>query len=98
MEERLKGEALMNHVLDPQTVLPMFHDEKVRMLLMELDMIMEDYKREFAIIYLSANYSSKKHLCSTILAAKHDHEIKAEAARVRGILVKELSDRKAMKS
>jgi hypothetical protein len=68
--------------------------EKVRMLLIELDMVMEDYTRDIAIIYISANYSSKKHLCATILRGKHDHEIREAVVGVREILVAELAGRK----
>ncbi|MCL2143647.1 MAG: hypothetical protein FWH44_05275 [Methanomassiliicoccaceae archaeon] len=95
MEERIKTEDLLYHVLDPQTILPEMPTDKVRILLVELDMIMEDYKRDLAVIYLSSNYSSKKHLCSTILRGKHDHEIKEAAMSVREVLVKELAARKA---
>ncbi|MCL2786117.1 MAG: hypothetical protein FWD81_02710 [Methanomassiliicoccaceae archaeon] len=94
MENKSRCDNLMEFVLDPDVLLPEMPTEKVRVLLVELDMIMEDYGREMAIMYISSNYSSKKHLCSTILRGKHDHEIKAAAAEVRVVLVNELARRK----
>jgi len=93
MENKSRCDDLVELVLDPQTILPEMPTEKVRMLLIELDMIMEDYKRELAIIYISSNYSSKKHLCSTILRGKRDDEIKEAVAGVREVLVKEIEKR-----
>jgi hypothetical protein len=94
MEDKCRCDDLLGLTLDPQNILPELPTEKVTMLLIELDMILEDYKRDLAIMYLASNYSSKKHLCSTILKGKHDHEIKAAAAEVRTVLVKELAARK----
>ena len=94
MENKCRCDDLIEHVLDTQTILEGMPTEKVRLLLVELDMIMEDYSRDMAVIYISANYSSKKHLCSTILRGKHDHEIKEAVKGVREILVNELSKRK----
>jgi len=96
MENKSRCDDLIEHVLDTQVILSGMPTEKVRMLLVELDMIMEDYSRDMAIIYISANYSSKKHLCSTILRGKHDHEIKEAVKGVREILVNELSTRKKL--
>ena len=93
MENKSRCDDLVELVLDPQTILPEMPTEKVRMLLIELDMIMEDYKRELAIIYISSNYSSKKHLCSTILRGKRDDEIAEAVAGVREVLVKEIEKR-----
>jgi len=94
MENKSRCDDLIEHVLDTQNILAEMPTEKVRMLLIELDMIMEDYTRDIAIIYISANYSSKKHLCATILRGKHDHEIRDAVKGVREILVNELKERK----
>ena len=94
MENKSKCDDLMELVLDPQTILPEMPTDKIRILLMELDLIMEDYTRDIAIIYISSNYSSRKHLCSTVLRGKHDHEIKDAVKVVRVALVNELNSRK----
>jgi len=94
MEKKCKCDDLIGMVMDPQNILSVMPTEKVNLLLVELDMIMNDYNRELAIVYLCSNYSSKKHLCSTILKGKHDHEIKDAAKTVRDVLVKEIDDRK----
>ncbi|MDR2865986.1 MAG: hypothetical protein LBV13_01060 [Methanomassiliicoccaceae archaeon] len=90
----LKEGELMDFVLDPETLLEGMPTDKLRMLSVELDMIMEDYSRELAIAYLSSNYSSKKHLCSTVLRGKHDYEIKDAASRVKIVLITELASRR----
>ncbi|MDR0778342.1 MAG: hypothetical protein LBE48_02740 [Methanomassiliicoccaceae archaeon] len=94
MDNKSRCDDLVGLVLDPQTILPLMPEEKVRTLLAELDMIMEDYTRDIAIMYIASNYSSKKHLCSTILRGKHDHEIKEAVAKVREVLVEDLKERK----
>jgi len=94
MENKSRCGDLVELVLDPQNILPEMPAEKVRMLLIELDMITEDYQRDLAIIYISSNYSSKKHLCSTILRGKTDSEIKEAVTGVREVLVRELESRK----
>jgi hypothetical protein len=95
MELRMKTEDLMDFVLDPETILPLMTEEKVRALLAELDMIMEDYNRDLAVVYISGNYSSRKHLCSVILRGKHDDEIKEAVITMRQKLVDEIKSRKA---
>jgi len=96
MENKCRSDDLMEF-LDPQTILPDMPTEKVKMLLMELDMITEDYNRDLAIVYLSSNYSSRKHVCSIILKGKHDDDVKKAAAGVRNILVNELDCRRSSK-
>jgi len=94
MENQSRCDDLFELVLDTQNLVSEMPTEKVRLLLMELDMIMEEYARDIAIVYISGNYSSKKHLCGVILRGKHDHEIKTAVKGVREILVKELAARK----
>jgi len=96
MENKCRSDDLMEF-LDPQTIIPDMPAEKVKMLLIELDMIMEDYKRDLAIVYLSSNYSSHKHLCSIILKGKHDDDVKEAANDVKKILVDELDRRRAVR-
>ena len=94
MENQSRCDDLIELVLDTQNIISEMPTEKVRMLLIELDMIMEEYTRDIAIIYISGNYSSKKHLCGVILRGKHDHEIRDAVKGIREILVKELAGRK----
>jgi len=95
MERKTKLEDILKFVLDPCEIIPMMPEEKVRMLLSELDMIMENYNRDIAVMYISGNYSSRKHLCSVILRGMHDAAIKEAVAEVRVALVDELKGRKA---
>jgi len=95
--DKCKCDDLIGFVMDPQNILSEMPTEKVHMLLADLEMIMDDYNRDLAIIYLSSNYSSKKHLCSTILKGKHDHEIKDVAKTVKDVLLKELDARRSKK-
>jgi len=94
MGSRINENDILDFVLDPRSIVTEMPTEKVRMLLVELDMIMEDYVRDLAIAYLSSNYSSKKHLCTTVLKGKHDHEIKAAASVVKAFLITEIANRK----
>jgi len=97
MENKCKCDDLVGFVMDPQNILSEMPTEKVYMLLADLDMIEDDYNRELAVVYLSSNYSSKKHLCSTILKGKHDHEIKEIAKTVREVLMQEIDSRRKKK-
>jgi hypothetical protein len=94
METKSRCDDLIGHVLDTQNIISEMPTEKVRMLLVELDLVMEEYTRDIAIIYIAGNYSSKKHLCATILRGKHDSEIREAVMGVREILVREISGRK----
>jgi len=96
MENQSRCDDLFELVLDTQNLVSEMPTEKVRLLLMELDMVMEDYTRDIAIVYISGNYSSKKHLCGVILRGKHDSEIKDAVKGVRDILVNELKGRKRL--
>ena len=42
-------------IVDPETFIQELSDEKVRLLLMELEMLMEEYERENTIMYLASN-------------------------------------------
>ena len=63
-------------IVDPEKFVPELTESRVRMLLMELEMLFEDYERENVIMYLASNYSVNKHLSFTAMRGMHDHEIK----------------------
>ena len=63
-------------IVDPDKFVPELTESRVRMLLMELEMLFEDYERENVIMYLASNYSVNKHLSFTAMRGMHDHEIK----------------------
>ena len=96
MENKTRCDDLMGHVIDPQNLIREMPAEKVRLLLVDLDAVMDDYSREIAIVYICSNYSSKKHLCSTILKGKHDHEIRDAVTGIRKILTEELERRRSV--
>ena len=73
-------------IVDPETFIQELSDEKVRLLLMELEMLMEEYERENTIMYLACNYSSNKHLGFSARRAMHVHEIR----EFQGITMKKL--------
>ena len=62
-------------IVDPDKFVPELTESRVRMLLMELEMLFEEYERENAIMYLASNYSVNKHLSVTAMRGMHDHEI-----------------------
>ena len=62
-------------IVDPEKFVPELTESRVRMLLMELEMLFEEYDRENVIMYLASNYSVNKHLSFTAMRGMHDHEI-----------------------
>lgn len=81
-------------IVDPETFLPSLTEQKVRMLLVELDMLTEDFDRETAIMYLASNYSNNKHLSFTALRGMHDSDIKEYMVLTRAKIMDELKSRK----
>lgn len=63
-------------IVDPDKFVPELTEQKVRMLHMELLMLMREYERDNAIMYLASNYSTNKHLSFIVLRGMHDGEIK----------------------
>lgn len=84
----------MAMVLNPQVFLPDQSTERILRLLVELEMLIEDFDREVTIMYLAGNYSTNKHLCVSILRGKHDHEIQAAMLRLKDVLKAEIKSRK----
>ena len=62
-------------IVDPDKFVPELTEQRVRMLLVELEMLFEEYERENVIMYLASNYSVNKHLSFTVLRGMHDSEI-----------------------
>jgi len=84
-------------IVDPETFIKEISDEKVRLLLMELEMLMEEYERENAIMYLASNYSSNKHLAFSALRAMYDKDIQEYMGITKEKLVEEIRSRKEAK-
>lgn len=93
METKARND-IKDLIVDPEKFLPDLQEQRVRMLLVELDMLMEDFERENAIMYLASNYSVNKHLSFSALRGMHDHEIKEFMVLAREKLVAELASRK----
>ena len=85
-------------IVDPEKFVPELTESRVRMLLMELEMLFEEYERENVIMYLASNYSVNKHLSFTALRGMHDHEIQEIMEETRAYLREYLSDLKANKA
>ena len=73
-------------IVDPEKFVPELTESRVRMLLMELEMLFEEYERENVIMYLASNYSVNKHLSFTAMRGMHDHEIKEIMEETRDYL------------
>lgn len=84
-------------IVDPETFIKDLGDDKVRILLMELQMLKEEYERENTIMYLASNYSNNKHLSFSALRGMHDSEIMELLADAEVILREEIERRKAAK-
>ena len=81
-------------IVDPDKFVPELTESRVRMLLMELEMLFEDYERENVIMYLASNYSVNKHLSFTAMRGMHDHEIKEIMEETRTYLKEYLASLK----
>ena len=75
MAEYGRCDDLIGLVVNPTNVLPDLPLDKVRYLLIESQSMRADYKRDIVINYIAGNYSSNKHLCSTVLNGKDDKSI-----------------------
>lgn len=73
-------------IVDPDKFVPELSETRVRMLLMELEMLFEEYERENVIMYLASNYSVNKHLSFTVLRSMHDSEIQEIMEETRAYL------------
>lgn len=80
-------------VVDPETFVPDLSEEKVRQLKSDLDIVCSEFSRSVAIMYLSSNYSSNKHLANTVLNSLHDEDIKEYLEKVRKVLDEEIASR-----
>ena len=81
-------------IVDPEKFVPELTESRVRMLLMELEMLFEEYERENVIMYLASNYSVNKHLSFTAMRGMHDHEIKELMEETRTYLKEYLASLK----
>ncbi len=94
MENKSRCDDIVAKVIDPQAFIETLNDRNLMILVVELDMLMNNYNRTDAIAYLSANYSSNKHLCTTVLNGLHDEEIKVAMKNAHIILDEEVARRK----
>ena len=85
MEDKPRND-IRTLIVNPQQFVPELSEQRVRMLLMELEMLFEEYERENVIMYLASNYSVNKHLSFTSLRGMHDHEIKVIMEETRDYL------------
>ncbi|MCQ2056317.1 MAG: hypothetical protein MJY64_02480 [archaeon] len=92
MENYSKSD-IKNFVADIHLLLPSMIEERIRQLLLELEMIEENFDREIAIMYLSSNYSSNKHLAMTILRGMCDSDIRKYITTTKQALKKEIESR-----
>lgn len=76
MEHKARND-IRSLIVDPDKFVPELTEQRVRMLHMELLMLIGEYERDNAIMYLASNYSTNKHLSFTALRGMHDDEIKA---------------------
>ena len=81
-------------IVDPEKFVPELSESRVRMLLMELEMLFEEYERENVIMYLASNYSVNKHLSFTAMRGMHDYEIKELMEETRTYLKEYLASLK----
>lgn len=97
MAENLsRCDDLVERFVDTKSILPELLPSKLRTLLVELDMLVEDWDREMSIMYVSGNYTSSSHLCTMVLRGKSDDEIREIMAKIRSELVAEIEKKKTL--
>ena len=74
--ETMARNDIRDLIVDPDKFVPDLSEQRVRMLLFELEMLFEDYDRENVIMYLASNYSVNKHLSFTAMRGMYDDDIK----------------------
>ena len=74
METKARND-IRDLIVDPEKFVPELSESRVRMLLMELEMLFEEYERENVIMYLASNYSVNKHLSFSAMRGMHDSQI-----------------------
>lgn len=75
MEGRARND-IRTLIVDPEKFVPELTEQRVRILLMELQQLIEDYERENCIMYLASNYSANKHLSFSAMRGMFDDQIK----------------------
>lgn len=97
MAENLsRCDDLVARFVDTKSILPELPASKLRTLLVELDMLLEKWEREMAIMYVSGNYTSSSHLCTMVLRGKSDSEIKEIMGMVRQDLLNEIEKKNTL--
>ncbi len=85
METKARND-IRDLIVDPEKFVPELSESRVRMLLMELEMLFEEYERENVIMYLASNYSVNKHLSFSAMRGMHDHQIQEIMEETRAYL------------
>ena len=87
-------EDVISLVVNPTSFLPELPMDKVRYLKLEAQSMKEEYKRDIVINYIAGNFSSNKHLCSTVLSGKDDTSIIEILDQIVELIDMELDARK----
>ncbi len=85
METKARND-IRDLIVDPEKFVPELSESRVRMLLMELEMLFEEYERENVIMYLASNYSVNKHLSFSAMRGMHDSQIQEIMEETRDYL------------
>ena len=85
MENKARND-IRTLIVDPDKFVPELPEQRVRMLLFELEMLFEEYERENVIMYLASNYSVNKHLSFTAMRGMHDSDIQVLMEETRQYL------------
>jgi len=81
-------------IIDVEDFISEVNDDKVRMMLVELDLYIQDYDRSNTVTFLSGNCAHNKHLALTALNGMYDDDIKKIMALTREKIVAEIERRK----
>lgn len=96
VENHSRCDDLVERFVDTKSILPVLPASKLRTLLVELDMLLEKWEREMAIMYVSGNYTSSSHLCTMVLRGKSDAEIREIMGTIRTDLLAEIGKKNSL--
>ena len=97
MENAARNE-IKDLIVDPEKFVPELPEHRVRMLLLELEMLFEEYERENVIMYLASNYSVNKHLSFTAMRGMYYDDIRVLMEETREYLKTYLAELKQQKN
>ncbi len=92
--EAPNGKDIRSVALNSEEFIPQLATDKLRLLKAEMEDILDEFDREYAISFLAGNFATNTHLCVVILRGKHDDEIREITGDVMSLVEAEIASRR----